>query len=68
MMKRIARAVRPVMPTDAIAMLKEIASGMEMERIFGHVIVMFVSKLVVMRLRMNDVIHYVLDVGRKQKN
>ena len=68
MMKRIARAVRG--PTDAIAMLKEtsLASGMVMDWIITHVTKMFVSKLVVVRLRMNDVMHCVLDVRRKQKN
>ena len=70
MMKRIARAVRHGTPTDAIAMLKEtsLASGMVMEGINTHVTKMIVSKLVVVRLRMNDVMHCVLDVRRKQKN
>ena len=70
MMKRIARAVRHGRPTDAIAMLKEtsLASGMVMDRIGGHVILIGVSKLVVVRLRMNDVMQYVLDVRRQQKN
>ena len=69
-MKRIARAVRHQGPTDAIAMLKEtlLASGMEMDGIIGHVTLMIVSKLVVVRLRMNDVMHCRLDVRRKQKN
>ena len=68
MMKRIARAVRQITPTDAIAMLKEtsLASGMVMDGIDSHVTKMVVSKLVVVRLRMNDVMHCVLDV-RKQK-
>ena len=70
MMKRIARAVRHISPSDAIAMLKEtsLASGMVMEGIGSHVIGMIVSKLVVVRLRMNDVMRCVLDVRRKQKN
>ena len=70
MMKRIARAVRGISPSDAIAMLKEtsLANGMVMERVDSHVIMMLVSKLVVVRLRMNDVMHCVLDVRRKQKN
>ena len=70
MMKRIARAVRHICPIDAIAMLKEtsLASGMVMERIIIHVTMIIVSKLVVVRLRMNDVMHCVLDVRRKQKN
>ena len=70
MMKRIAQAVRQGTPTDAIAMLKEtsLASGMVMERIGGHVTNMIVSKLVEVGLRMNDVMHCVLDVRRKQKN
>ena len=70
MMKRIARAVRHGSPTDAIAMLKEtsLASGMVMDGIGTHVTKMIVSKLVVVRLRMNDVMHCVLDVRRKQKN
>ena len=70
MMKRYARAVRHGGPTDAIAMLKEtsLASGMVMDGIGTHVILIIVSKLVVVRLRMNDVMHCVLDVGRKQKN
>ena len=67
MMKRIARAVRGIGPTDAIAMLKEtsLASGMEMEVIRTHVMV---SNLGVLRLRLNDFMYYVLDVGRKQKH
>ena len=70
MMKRIARAVRHGRPTDAIAMLKEtsLASGMVMKLIDSHVTKMIVSKLVVVRLGMNDVMHCVLDVRRKQKN
>ena len=70
MMKRIAGAVRGISPTDAIAMLKEtsLASGMVMDGIDMHVILMVVSKLVVVRLRMNDVMQCVLDVRRKQKN
>ena len=69
MMKRIARAVRHICPTDAIAMLKEtsLASGMEMDMICKHVTMIDVSKLVALRLHLNDVMHYVLDVGRKQK-
>ena len=69
MMKRIARAVRHGGPTDAIAMLKEtsLASGMEMDGIDTHVILVIVSKLVVVRLRMNDVMHCVLDVGENKK-
>ena len=69
MMKRIARAVHHICPTDAIAMLKEtsLASGMVMERIDTHVTKMIVSKLVVVRLRMNDVMHCVLDVGENKK-
>ena len=68
-MKRIARAVRHGTPTDAIAMLKEtsIASGMEMDKIGTHVILIAVSKLGVVRLRLNDVMHYVLVVEKKQK-
>ena len=68
MMKRIARAVGG--RTDAIAMLKEtsLASWMVMDWIDTHVTMMIVSKLVVVRLRMNDVMHCVLDVRRKQKN
>ena len=70
MMKRIARAVRHGTPTDAIARLKEtlLASGMVMDGIIGHVTLMIVSKLVVVRLRINDVMHCGLDVRRKQKN
>ena len=69
MMKRIARAVRHICPTDAIAMLKEtsLVSGMEMDLIGAHVILIGVSKVVVLRLRLNYVMHYVFDVGRKQK-
>ena len=69
MMKRIARAVPRGTPTDAIAMLKEtsLASGMVMERIIIHVTMIIVSKLVVVRLRMNDVMHCVLDVGENKK-
>ena len=65
MMKRIARAVRHICPTDAIAMLKDtsVAIGMGMERIGTHAIVMIVSKLVVVRLQLNVVMHFVLDVG-----
>ena len=68
-MKRIARAVRHIGPTDAIAMLKEtsLASGIMMDGIDTHVFLIRASKLVVVILRLNDVIHYVLDVGRKQK-
>ena len=64
MMKRIARAVRHTLPTDAIAMLKEtsLASGMEMDMIDAHVILIGVSKFVVLGLRLNDVMHYVRDV------
>ena len=70
MMKQIARAVRQSGPTGAIAMLKEtsLASGMVMEGIGSHVILIVVSKLVVVRLRLLDTIHYVLDVGKKQKS
>ena len=70
MMKQIARAVRHIGPTDAIAMLKEssLASGMVMDGIDTHVILIRVSKLVVVILQLNDVILYELDVGRKQKN
>ena len=69
MMKRIARAVLVIRPPDAIAMLKEtsLASGMEMDIIDAHVILIIVSKFVVLRLRLNDVMHYMLDVGKKQK-
>ena len=67
MMKRIARAARIMRPIDAIAMLKERASGMVMDLIDTHVMMRIVSKLVVVRLRLNDVMHYVLDVGRIQK-
>ena len=68
-MKRIARDVRQFGPNDAIAMLKEIslASGMRMDTIGSHVMIIAVSKLVVVRLRLNDVMHHVLDVGRKKK-
>ena len=58
-MKRIAVAVLRYSPTDAIAMLKEtslasgIGLGMEMERIGAHVITIIVSKLVVVKLRLN---------------
>ena len=66
MMKRIARAVRHRGPTDAVAMLKEtsLASGMVMNLIGLHVILTIVSKLVVVGLRLNDVVHYVFDVER----
>ena len=67
MMKQIARAVRHICPTDAIAMLKEtsLASGIKMEMINTHVMLFGVSKVVIMRLRLNDVMHYVLDVESK---
>ena len=70
MMKRIARAVRQIIPTDAIAMFKEtsLANGIVMEIIGTHVMMTIVSKLVVMRLQLNDVMHYVLDARRQQKN
>ena len=38
-----------------------------MDKIGTLVILIVVSKLVVVRLRINDVMHYVLDVGKKQK-
>ena len=69
MMKRIARAVRQSTPTDAIAMLQEtsLASGMIMQTIVLHVFLIMVSKLVIVRVWMTNVMHYVLDVERKQK-
>ena len=67
MMKRIARAVRQIRPTDAIAMLKETLRASGMERIISHVMLIGVSKLVVVRVRLNDVTYYVLDARRKQK-
>ena len=69
MMKQIARAVRGICLTDAIAMLKEtsLASGMVMDGIGSHVTIIIVSKLIEVRLRLNDVMHFVLDVRRKQK-
>ena len=50
-------------------MLKEtsLASWMLMEGVDSHVTMMMVSKLVVVRLRMNDVMHCVLDVGENKK-
>ena len=60
MMKRIARAVRYGGPNDAIAMLKEtsLASGMMMDSIGEHVMLLGVSKLIAVRLRLNDVMFY----------
>ena len=65
MMKRIVQAVLHRDPNDAIAMLKKtsLAIGMGMEGIGLHVMVIIVSKLIVVRLWLNDVMHYVLETS-----
>ena len=68
MMKRIAQAVHRFIPTDAIVTLEKasLASGIKMEGISSHVILIRVSKFVVVRLLLNDVVHKI-HAGRKQK-